>query len=278
MTHVNSLLAKDEKCKVGQEGLHNSSSQEDAPTRRSNAGSTGRNLSSDDESDVGVSNLAVSPESYLDDSRSREASKGVSMVQATRFSLPVLISSSVDRLTADGKLEYHVELVELQCPVGSIPMDKSKEGEVVVAHNVDIANNGDLDGVVLPLNAIRIGVEYLDILVRNNHAQIGSSYHGVAIDHHGEDQGSCSSIGKLMRNIEELRKKLGASRARVLEVSYNPGQSLLDGSGLVRNSFELPGVPVISDYLLQNDNPASTLISEEHLVDDVGILGSKDLE
>ncbi|GMH27507.1 hypothetical protein Nepgr_029350 [Nepenthes gracilis] len=40
MTHVNSLLAKDEKCQVGQEGLHFSSSQEDGPTRRSNVGST----------------------------------------------------------------------------------------------------------------------------------------------------------------------------------------------------------------------------------------------
>ncbi|GMG98508.1 hypothetical protein Nepgr_000348 [Nepenthes gracilis] len=294
---------EDEKYKVEQEDLHNSSSQEDAPTHRSNAGSIvnsvlqvdaeepcqlvgsdihaqaannwRRNLSSNYESDIGVPNSDVLPESYSADSQKLEASEAVSMVQAALILSVGLISSSVDRHVADSKLEYHAESAKLQCPAGSIPMDKSKEREVVVAHNVDIAINGDLDSVVLPLNAVRVGVEHLGIPIKNNQTQIGSSYLGVAVDHHGEDQGSCSNIGKLTRNIKEFRKKLGASRPGVFEDSYNPGQSLIDGSGSVRNCSKLIGVSVINDCLLQNDNPASALISEEHLVDDVGISGSK---
>ncbi|GMH04744.1 hypothetical protein Nepgr_006584 [Nepenthes gracilis] len=117
---------------------------------------------------------------------------------------------------------------------------------------------------------VRVGVEHLGKPIQSNQALIGSSYHGVVVDQHGGDPGSCSSIGMLMQNIDELRKQLRASSARVLEVSLNPWQSLLDGSRLV-----LPGVLVISDDLLQSDTLTSTLISEEHLVVDMGISGNR---
>ncbi|GMH29272.1 hypothetical protein Nepgr_031115 [Nepenthes gracilis] len=48
----------------------------------------------------------------------------------------------------------------------------------------------------------------------------------------------------LMRNIDELRKQMGASKAGVLEVSYNHGQSLLDGSSM-QSCSELPGARLL---------------------------------
>ncbi|GMH25324.1 hypothetical protein Nepgr_027167 [Nepenthes gracilis] len=89
----------------------------------------------------------------------------------------------------------------------------------------------------------RVGVEHLGTLDQKNQAQIGSSYQGVADDHHGRDQRSCPSIGKLMRNIKDLRKNLGDSGARVPEVSYNPGKSLLDGSRQQGFDTETPSPP-----------------------------------
>ncbi|GMH29354.1 hypothetical protein Nepgr_031197 [Nepenthes gracilis] len=258
-THVNSLSAKDEQSKVEQEDLHNSSSQEDAPAPRSNAGSMVNSALHVDAEEPSL-RLAVSPESSSADLQKLEPSDVVSMVQ------------SVDRHAAESKLEYHVELAELQCPAGSILLNDSMEGMVAIAHKVDITCNADL---AFPLNAVKVGVEHLGTPARNNQALLGSSYQSVDVDHHGGDQGSCSSLGMLMRNIDELRKQIGASRARVLKVSYNHGQSLHNGSGSVRSCSELPGMPVISDCLLQIDNSASARISKEHLVDDVGISGSR---
>ncbi|GMH28312.1 hypothetical protein Nepgr_030155 [Nepenthes gracilis] len=217
----------------------------------------GRTISSGNEFAVGIPRLDVSPESSSADMQKLEASEAVSMVQLAY------------RHAADSKLECQVDLAELNCPVSSILLDLSKEGIVVDGHTVDIASSGDL---VLPLNAGRVGVEHLGT---PDQALIGSSYHGVVVDHYGGDPGSCSSIGMLMRNIDELRKQLGASRARVLEVSYNPGQFLLEGSGSEWSCSELPGLLVISDGLLQYDTLASALISEEHLVVDVEISGNR---
>ncbi|GMH09747.1 hypothetical protein Nepgr_011588 [Nepenthes gracilis] len=65
--------------------------------------------------------------------------------------------------------------------------------------------------------------------------------------------------------------------ARALVVTYTPGswQSICGGSGSMRDHSELPRVLVSSDCLPLNDNSASALITEENLVDTVGIIGSK---
>ncbi|GMH31823.1 hypothetical protein Nepgr_033667 [Nepenthes gracilis] len=48
--------------------------------------------------------------------------------------------------------------------------------------------------------------EQLGLPVQNQQSRSGPSCHEVIDDHHGGDQCSCTSLGKLRKNIAELRK------------------------------------------------------------------------
>ncbi|GMH27045.1 hypothetical protein Nepgr_028888 [Nepenthes gracilis] len=130
---------------------------------------------------------------------------------------------------------------------------------------VDYDSNVDIANVELPLHVVKAGVKHLGMPVLTHQVQIGSFCQSVAGHHHGEDQGSCSSLGKLKRNIDVLRKQIDASRARALVGSFTLGswKSLCGGSGSVRNHSNLPRVPVSSDCLPPNDNLSSALLTEE---------------
>ncbi|GMH24857.1 hypothetical protein Nepgr_026700 [Nepenthes gracilis] len=107
--------------------------------------------------------------------------------------------------------------------------EEPNEGVVVIDNFADVVDHGDMDSIVLPLSVVMVS-----------------------------DQGSCS-IGKLIRNIETIRKKFNESRARVHEVSYFPGswQSHLGGSVLEQNQAKVPGVSVSSDPVgFEPDTPS----------------------
>ncbi|GMH16980.1 hypothetical protein Nepgr_018821 [Nepenthes gracilis] len=132
---------------------------------------------------------AVSPNNSSADLQKLEDPEAVSMAQL------------IDCHIVDSILEYHVEIANFRCPAGSNMLDYSRVGMGVVAYIEDLASNGDL---VLPLNAIREGVEHLGTSAQKNQTLNGSSFQGVVVDHHGGDHESCSSIGILSHNIDKL--------------------------------------------------------------------------
>ncbi|GMH10643.1 hypothetical protein Nepgr_012484 [Nepenthes gracilis] len=64
------------------------------------------------------------------------------------------------------------------------------------------------EDLVLPLNAVRAGVEHLGTPDQSNQALFRSSFHEEVADHHGVGSGSYSRIGSLMRNIDEIKNGL----------------------------------------------------------------------
>ncbi|GMH11748.1 hypothetical protein Nepgr_013589 [Nepenthes gracilis] len=73
----------------------------------------------------------------------------------------------------------------------------------------------------------------------------------VTDDHHGGDPSSCTNLGKLRRNIIEIRKQLNASRAQAIEDSSNPGstQFYSGGSAFEQTHPELPKALIIGERI-----------------------------
>ncbi|GMH15673.1 hypothetical protein Nepgr_017514 [Nepenthes gracilis] len=96
-------------------------------------------------------------------------------------------------------------LVNSQQDMGTLRRDSAAFGSVEPISKDDVVGSTSLGTAPCTLEVMLVS-KHLDSPVQNHQSRSGPSCHGVIDDHHGGDQCSCTSLGKLRKNIAELRK------------------------------------------------------------------------